>query len=277
MSNKNPANCIRKTINSFLFLLAISILLISTYQHFYKIQEFNTYLGLISVFILIVSIIDINTVTSFSIGLITLQRKINEADHLLERLREIITPISEVSMTVAVKSGRMISRDPIAKNRLDYLRNKIEYELKKIYSSSNPENNNKINEVFTEYHKFILFDLALPVFNNIQSKLSETKEGILTKINAYQQPITQDDEYKELTSQLHYLGDLESQLKEKRASFNYGDLEKYIHDFINSIKNNILDSSSKKELLCSITNDLDKFKYYLKNKQFLDEKVINND
>lgn len=62
---------------------------------------------------------------------------------------------------------------PIEPERLRYLKEKMEDELKKIYlpeeidSRLISKSKKQLNEIFIEYHKFNLWDIPQPIFSSI--------------------------------------------------------------------------------------------------------------
>lgn len=231
--------------------------------------NWNANLGYISVLLLILGLVDIENIYEFSIGSLMLKRKIKEADSILDHLRELITPVSEVAMTVAARSNR-IGMPPIEPGRLRHLKEKMEDELKKIYlpeeidSRLISKRKQQLNEIFIEYHKFNLWDLAQPIFSRIRKDLNIKEDEIRKEMELYKQPITVDEKWKKLNNTLQKINSTKQDLKEINKKLKFSDFKPKIIERINNIPDDVFNAEEKNKIICAVNPDIEKIQQYKK-------------
>jgi len=260
-------------VRLFLFLFSVGLLVANTWNHFWArdLVIWDANLGYVGLAIMIISLVDVESIYEFSAGSFKLRRKIKEADDVLEHLRELITPVSEVALTVAVRGNRMGIR-PIDRDRLEYLKNKIEDQLTKIYfpenadKKSNDHRRETFDKIFEELHKFHMRDLAQPIYTAIDNRLDEKAEKISGRHKSYPPPVTQDKKWRKIAPDLKKIAYSKSKVKEERNSFNFTGFRLKIIEFLRSLE--VFDDKEVEEILSAINSEIDEVEYYEANKKF---------
>ena len=255
---KNIAKCIRFSFPIF------GLAILATNFYFYVSKTiWNNHLGYVGLAMLLVSLIDTDRISKLSLGYLKLelQEKIKEADDILEHLKELITPIAEVSMTVAARSNRM-GIPPINPERLKKLKQKIEKQLKKIYLVNKFNNKEILSEIFVEYHKYNLWDLSQPIFKKINAKLEQKRHQIANKIKSYPKPVSQDEQYHNLNKTKTLVESQQDDLQELNKQLNFISFRKTVQNHISRIPESIFTEEEKQQILIAVNEDIVEMEKY---------------
>ena len=258
MKSNDIYGFLSKLISFFIIISAFCLLGVNIYKYYYE-GVWSYHLGYSAIILLLIGMVDINSIYQLSIGSsITLKMKIKEADNVLTHLRKLITPVSELSMSLAARSGRSF-HTPINRNRLSDLKKSIEIELRKIY----PNDSSKIKEVFFEYHKFNKLDLRDIIFENIKKELREKFKKVddnIQKLENTQKPIDPKNETFNKEIERHReIDEKISELKSIRGNLDYDDrnIRKDIENILTAFS-----GEEKRKILLNIESDIKNLEGY---------------
>lgn len=190
-----------------------------------------------------------------------LDKKLEEADRLIKRLRGISLPIAELLFTIIARAGRWDSR---LSNRDSYrITKKFEEELKKTGVTES-----ELEEAKKDWHRYNLIDLGRPIIQGIVQEIDSKLKVKQEAINKFPQPITSEKQpaYKRLSEDLRESGKFR---KEALALYKLEDmhtLPQQIKDFIKKCR--LFDDQQKEELLSKHQEQLKDIEYYCKNHEF---------
>ena len=119
----------------------------------------------------------------FGIEAELLEKKIKEADEIINRLKGMSVPMSELLFTIVARSGRLDSVVPRRENFR--LVNEIQKEL-----TRNGVSETELERAKRDWHRYNLFDLARPVVSKIINAIDPQLKSIQQVINTFSQPIT---------------------------------------------------------------------------------------
>lgn len=189
-----------------------------------------------------------------------LERKIVEADETIARLRNLSKPLAELMFTIVARSGRWDSMVP----RHDRYRimEQLESELCQIGMSKTDIENAK-----RDWHRFNLFDLSSPVFEEILERIKEKKKEEQNRIGSVKQPISPNDQdYKKAIERLRHIHEEEKKLKDAHI---YENIESVYDGLINFVQStDVFTEDEKQEILTTKKEELEDLQYYSKNKKF---------
>jgi hypothetical protein len=183
-----------------------------------------------------------------------LDKKIQEADDAIRKLKEIAIPFAELLLTQTARSGRM---GTIIKRRERYrLVKDIEKPLLGLGVTKE-----ELEKIKNDWYRFDLFDLCVPIWDNLKksldAKLEVKRSGVpianIATANKLHEEIRQLEAYKEDLKRIAYQNNLHTTY------------QGYI-DFINDCS---AFEEQEKEMLLKDNDDLIKdLKYYCDNHDF---------
>lgn len=183
-----------------------------------------------------------------------LDKKIKEADDAINKLKEIAIPFAELLLTQTARAGRM---ETIIKRRERYrLGKNIEESLVGLGVSGR-----EIEKIKSDWHRFNLFDLCLPIWENLKENLERkikekrVQESTISIESAkkFNEEVRLLESYKEDLKKIAYQNDLRT---------TYQD---YI-DFINTCS--VFEQTEKEALLLENADLIEDLKYYCEKYEF---------
>lgn len=190
-----------------------------------------------------------------------LEKKIEEADEALKRLRAITAPIAHMLFTMVARMGRWDSMVP-RKQRYEIME-QIENELLK-----NGVEEDVLEESKKDWHHFNIIDLARPIINGTLTSFDEIIKAKQEKVNSFRGTITAEikPEHDLAISELRKVQGVRQELADLYKLKNKKRLATEIEKFI--VSNEILEKSRKDELLNKYQEELEDLKHYIKYKEF---------
>ncbi len=183
-----------------------------------------------------------------------LDKKIQEADDAIKKLKEIAIPFAELLLTQTARSGRI---GTIIKRRERYrLVKDIEKPLLGLGVTRE-----ELEKIKSDWYRFDLFDLCVPIWDNLKksldAKLEVKRAGVpianITTAHKLHEEIRQLEVYKENLKRIAYQNNLYTTYQ----------------DYIDFIKNCSAVDDQEKEKLLKDNEDLIKdLKYYCENHDF---------
>jgi hypothetical protein len=196
----------------------------------------------------------------FGIEAELLEKRVEEANVTIKRLRAIALPMAEMLFTIAARMGRWGSALP---HRDSYrLMESIQTELQKNGVSQEELESAKVN-----WHYFNMRDLAVPITmrlgKTIQAKIAKAHAD-LSKVPS---PINQNDpDFLRINQNLTKLNQYLTGLSAIYTEGNSIDFAERIESAINSTE--VLDADEKRQLLAESRTELDDLKYYEEKMSF---------
>lgn len=190
-----------------------------------------------------------------------LDRKIEEADQLLTRLRGITVPIAEMLLSTTARMGRWSSGMPRAQKFA--LMQRIEQEL--IKCGVHPD---ELERAKTDWHFYNLFDLSAParqkVFNALDPKIKAKQQ----ELDRVPQPIT--PERRESFETLLAVRNQAMKERENILAIHKAKNLDALPDSIQAAITNsqLLDAEEKRKLLDTVAEELEDVRHYVKYKDF---------
>jgi hypothetical protein len=190
-----------------------------------------------------------------------LRKKINEADEILQRLREVTLPIAELLFAINARVGLWSA--PVPRRDSYRIMKQIEEELRLI--GVRPEGLEKARR---EYDRRNIFDLTRPLIKGFTNALDAKKKGKRIESENFTKPVSAD-------KQQNYM-----KLQEERARLDSfrKDLEKFYQiEEVDTLPSAIDDSikkceflieEEKEDLFTRYREEMDDLKYYIKHHDF---------
>lgn len=190
-----------------------------------------------------------------------LEKKIEEADKVLNQLRDLIKPISELLFTMVARGGRWDSAIP---KRDSYrLMSQFTAELKALGIGEK-----EITEAQKDWHQFNLIDLSRPIVESIYNLLQEKNKTQQEKTRAFKQPITPENQPAHAASHKEAQR-ITAQQKELRLIYSLEDRHSSyskIMDFLNTCY--LINDSEKNTILSDNEEQLKDLKHYTDKHEF---------
>lgn len=197
----------------------------------------------------------------FGIEAELLEKKIAEADKILNQLRSLIKPISELLFTMVARGGRWDSAIP---KRDSYrLMTQFTTELKALGIGDN-----EIIEAQKDWHQFNLIDLSRPIIESINNLLQEKNKVQQEVTRAFKQPITPEDQpaHKKSHEESQRIA---AQQKELQSIYSLDDRHlayDRIIDFLNSCY--LISESERDKIISENEAQLKDLKHYTDKHEF---------
>jgi hypothetical protein len=191
-----------------------------------------------------------------------LDQKIRDANETITRLTSLSKPLAELLFTITARAGRGYSGIP----RRDRYRmmQELESELRKTGLGDKD-----IEEAKRDWHRFNLYDLSEPVFDDIIARIEEKKKQQQERINALSYPSVSAANHaaheKEVKQSWHISAE-ERRLETTRSLENIFSVYDGIMQFLDST--DIFSGQEKQDVLAKNKEELDDLKYYLEHKEF---------
>ena len=201
-----------------------------------------------------------------------LEKKIEEADEVLRRLREITVPIAHMLFSVVARMGRWDSMVP-RRQRYEIME-KIEGELQK-----NGVPKEQLEAAKRDWHNYNIIDLARPVIRGVSQVLDDVIKEKEQKMRSFPQPITPEvmpshnaavEEWRRAQAERE---DLMALLKLTDKSRVPDEIERFLSSTIQ------IPDAAKQELRTKHKEQLDDLRHYVKFGEFrrLEEWFLNRD
>lgn len=183
-----------------------------------------------------------------------LQNKINEAERILERLRGISIPVSEIAISVASKTGR--TPEKISRRELHRYMETINHELNEIGVASE-----KIEEIKRGWYSITSMEMAQDILKTTRDCLEENISSLLQGLqkNDYSFERTQEDNYRidKLVAARAKVEDESLRLVFNR-NYGYEETATHLREFLSELDVLPQDEVNKlNEKLCEVWRDLD--------------------
>ncbi|KUQ82692.1 MULTISPECIES: hypothetical protein [Enterobacter cloacae complex] len=189
-----------------------------------------------------------------------LRNTINDAETVLESLRNIALPISEISISLAARTGRWDSSTP--RNELYSLVNSVSFELKKIgVDESN------IDKIKKDWYYYTAFDMCNALAKNALEKLNSHRSILNNNYNKWVggKPVSDIEKQSELLDPVKK-ADLE--IKKIRSIFEEKDFSKSHHSIQEIIDSSVTLTPDEKAQFWSENQDLwNELVYFINNKK----------
>ncbi len=190
-----------------------------------------------------------------------LEKKIEEADETLKRLREITVPIAHMLFSMVARMGLWDSMIP-RQQRFEIME-KIENELR-----SNGVDPAQLEDAKADWHHFNIIDLARPVINGTLKHIDEIVKIKREKVNSFRGPITTEmkPEHDIAIGELRKAHSKKQELIDLYKLKNKDKLATEIENFI--VSNDILEEAVKDELLAKYNEEFADLKHYISHREF---------
>lgn len=190
-----------------------------------------------------------------------LDKKIEESDELLNQLRDITAPISEMLISSTARMGRWDSAMP--RHQKYELLQRIERELKNCGI-----NEEQLEQAKSDWHFYNIFDLSSPIFEKIVNKLKPILQEREKQLRDFKQPITPDkkEEYEQLIAYRNEASKEIGDFRDMRQLKNQKELPKLIRESIAS--SDILHPDEKNSLNREVEEEVRDLEHYIKHKEF---------
>lgn len=189
-----------------------------------------------------------------------LRNTINDAETVLESLRNIALPISEISISLAARTGRWDSSTP--RNELYSLVNSISFELKKICVDEN-----NIDKIKKDWYYYTAFDMCNALAKNALEKLNSQRSILNNNYNKWVggKPVSDIEKQIELLDPVKK-ADLE--IKKIHSIFEEKDFSKSHHNIQEIIDSSVTLTPDEKAQFWSENQDLwNELVYFINNKK----------
>ncbi|EGM78774.1 hypothetical protein Rhein_1115 [Rheinheimera sp. A13L] len=189
-----------------------------------------------------------------------LDRKIEEADDLISRLRGITIPIAEMLLSSTARMGRL---GTIMPRRQRYgLLNQIERELQKCGVSLE-----QLEAAKVDWHFFNTFDLATPIFQQLIKVLKNRQSEHQEKFKGFG-TIT-PDKYEAHEALCKRNGEIHKEIEFIKDMWQQRDQTKMVESVKNFIvSSTVLLDSDRAELSGALKEELLDLEHYIQSKQF---------
>lgn len=189
-----------------------------------------------------------------------LRKTIDEAEVTLEALRKITVPISEISVSLAARTGRLGVAS--SNKELHDLSMRIRDELLEIKVS-----NDDINKVLHDWYFYTAFDMGMIVTNLFMKRLDDKQRKFQQNVDDWvdNKPISDQVRFAELLEPVRIAG---REIKEARDCLwkkNYQDIPEIIRGCIT--KSITLNESEKNSLWSEIDDQWQDLTHFVQEKQ----------
>jgi len=190
-----------------------------------------------------------------------LDRKIEEAEELLSRLRGITAPIAEMLFSTSARMGRWSSGMPRLQRH--ELTQRIETELLKCGVSADD-----LERAKADVHYYNIFDLCSPLLQKINDALKSKIDVREQALNSFPQPITPErkPEFDRLIQVRNAATAESEQLSATRKLTNQNDIPAHVRSVIE--KSELLDPNEKQTLLEATAEEMKDVEHYIRYKAF---------
>ncbi len=190
-----------------------------------------------------------------------LNKKLEEADETIKKIKEISLPLAEQVLTNTARAGRWST---MLKRRERYrLERNIAVALRKLDFSEE-----EIDKARKDCYDFNIFDLALPIWKEIEGLIDNKIKEKHAEISQIPSPISGSDydKHAKLCQDLKALNRYKEDLKQIVYQENKMNLVKQYVEFINNCL--YFSTQEKEKILSSFKEQLEDLKYYIENKEF---------
>jgi len=189
-----------------------------------------------------------------------LDRKIEEADDLISKLRGITIPIAEMLLSSTARMGRLGTIMP-RKQRYELL-NQLEHEFQKCGVSLE-----QLEAAKVDWHFFNTFDLATPIFQRLIKMLQRHQSDHKKKLSGFGTIIP--DKYQEHEELCKRNGEIHNEIEFARNLWQQRDQSKLVESINNFILNStVLLDGDKAEISEELKEEFLDLQYYIESKQF---------
>ncbi|WP_136066925.1 hypothetical protein [Modicisalibacter radicis] len=190
-----------------------------------------------------------------------LDKKIEETDKLLKKLRDITAPMAELLIASTARAGRWGSGIP--RSQKYELMQKIERELKNCGLDDS-----QVEQAKKDWHYYNVFDLASPIFQKLVDKLSEVKKEREKELGEFNKPIAPErvDEYNRLIALRDEVAREISDLRDLQQITNQDYLAEQITEAISSSQ--ALNEEEKRALTNELDEEIRDLSHYIKHREF---------
>ncbi|WP_335901489.1 hypothetical protein ACOI2Q_07040 [Shewanella algae] len=204
---------------------------------------------------------DFKKFKGFGIEAELLEDKIKEADEVLNQLRGLVKPISELLFTMVARGGRWDSAIP----RKDSYRlmEQLENELKEIGLS-----HDEIAKAKYEWHQFNLIDLFRPILTGISELLHEKEKAQQEVIRGFKNPIASEFQlaYKEACEEKNRISSESAKINE---IYKVDDRHNCLAEIVKFMDSSYLISEEeKKEILNRFSEEIKDVEHYINTHEF---------
>ncbi len=191
-----------------------------------------------------------------------LDKKIEEADDLISRLRNISIPLAEMLLSSTARMGRIGTIMP-RRQKYDLLK-KIEDELRQCGVTDKQLETTKM-----DWHYYNLFDLSSPAFDVINEYNRKHKKKINDELNEFgKTSITPErrSDHDELCERNRMVYEDKKRFDAVHQSRSNGFLDETILNFVS--ESIVFTKEEKQEILNEIDDSLKDIKFYIDNQEF---------
>ncbi|MGP3249907.1 hypothetical protein ACTVP2_07970 [Serratia marcescens] len=189
-----------------------------------------------------------------------LQEKIDEAEGILKRLREVTLPITNMLFILLSKQGRW-SR-PMPRSKQLEIINKIDAELGGIGAE-----HSRLEEAKKEWHSVNIYDLYEVVLQKIRPIFSEELKNRELKIKSLGSVITPEI-YDEHSKAINHRNEVNNELAKFNESLERHNETDVCNQFLSMVKESKVLQENRPSILDDIKDEFDDLDYYIKYKKF---------
>lgn len=190
-----------------------------------------------------------------------LNKKLEEADEAVKKIKEISLPLAEQVLTNTARAGRWST---MLKRRERYrLERNIVAALRKLEFSEE-----EIDKARKDCYDFNIFDLALPIWKEIEILIDNKIKEKRAEISQIPSPISgsDHDKHTKLCQDLRELNRYKEDLKQIIYQDNKMNLAKQYAEFTNNCL--YFGKQEKENILSSLREQMEDLKYYIEKKEF---------
>lgn len=191
-----------------------------------------------------------------------LDRKIEEADDLISRLRNISIPLAEMLLSSTARMGRIGTIMP--RNQKYELLQKIESELKECGVTDD-----QLESTKTDWHFYNIFDLASPIFDELDKYNSKHKKQIGKELSEFgKTAITPErrPDHDLLCNRNKLIYDENQEIRRIRQIKDQKNLPSLINKFIT--ESSVFTETEKNEINSEIEESMKDVEFYINRKEF---------
>jgi hypothetical protein len=189
-----------------------------------------------------------------------LERKIEEAEDILKRLRTTSVPIAEMLFTLTARMGRLGSALP-RRTRYKWMK-EIERELRSI-----GVRDEQLDEAKRDWHLYNIFDLSRPIFNFFRQTLQEKIEEKSKALASFRQPIDAgDQDHAKLVHEQQEIARAKQEFERLGRIERIEEFPLKIDSYIRTCP--VLGEGERNAVLSRYSEELEDLKYYAEHHDF---------